>query len=409
MHNGEILSYDEVVASGDFLVVGAFVYAAEGVELNTVNGVFTYQGQRYHSGQLETVDGVRFIDHPDFGRIPVGITTGKAAQLLASINDLDVPEAAIETFLAVLTAGAIEADEWAEILGRGQFEECFGPEAPIDMWPLDLEFAPDPYKQYDQDAVQAKIWKKPIELIEVGDYVVSHDKDGNLVPGYVPRTFQNEARILLNFHGTRVTSGHVYYRADSKRAQKFETLINVLRDDGVIQHQDGTLIRAATNVSVDSPRDGFVVAVTGTRQADGSVAIKEQGRIRLGTRFVVDGTRSYAVADLIEAAGGLVEDEMIRVGDGSAMPFHWEFGETLPKPEDFVLACSNTTIRDIYYKAAEWEDQAPRLPAPMVLEGGPVRPLIGADHAMMPRNEPLDVRPPETAQAAQDQGGAADE
>lgn len=37
---------------------------------------------------------------------------------------------------------------------------CFGPEVPIDIWPLDPEFAPDPnnpYKQYDQDAVHAKI------------------------------------------------------------------------------------------------------------------------------------------------------------------------------------------------------------------------------------------------------------
>ena len=45
--------------------------------------------------------------------------------------------------------------------------QCFGPEVPIDMWPLDPEFSPDPdnpFKQYDQDAVRARIWKQSIEF-----------------------------------------------------------------------------------------------------------------------------------------------------------------------------------------------------------------------------------------------------
>lgn len=279
---------------------------------------------------------------------------------------------------------------------------CFGPEVPIDMWPLDPDLKPGPDGIYDQDEVRAKVWKKPIELIEVGDIVVSFDDNDNLVPGPVTRTFQNDAKILLDFHGTRVTPGHVYYRPDSKKSYKYETLIDVLRDDGVIKHQDGTLIRAATNVPVDSPRDGFVQAVTHMRKADGTVVQNDAGRIRLGTRFLV-GTgkerKSWAVADLIEAGGGVVgDDELIRVGDGEPMPFLWDFGETLPKPEDFVLACSDTTLEDIY-KAAEWESQGPRLPAPMVLDGGPVQPLKGAALSAMPRNEPLDVVHAPTASA----------
>ncbi len=265
------------------------------------------------------------------------------------------------------------------------------------MWPLDPEFAPDPnnpYKQYDQDAVRAKIWKKPIKLIRVGDYVVSHDKNGNMVPGYVPRTFQNDAKILLDFHGTRVTPGHVYYRPDSKRADKYETLIDVLRDDGMIEDRDGVKLRAATYTPVGGPLDKFVKAVTGTLRPDGGVEIKEQGRIRLGTRFIVrndKGRKVYSVADLIEAGGGVVDDdELIRVGDGPGIPFHWDFGDCLPKPEDFVLAASGTTLEDIY-KAAEWENQGPRLPAPMVLDGGPVRPSKGAELSTMPRNEPLNL------------------
>ncbi|MBO9477222.1 hypothetical protein J7382_06725 [Shimia sp. R11_0] len=275
---------------------------------------------------------------------------------------------------------------------------CFGPEVPIDMWPLEPEFAPDPKnpcKQYDQDEVRAKIWKKPIELIEVGDWVVSHDKNGNLVPGYVPRTMTNDAKILLNFHGTRVTPGHVYYRPDSKRVSKYETLIDILRDDGVVEQQDGVQLRAATNAPVDGPLDGFVKAITGTLTSNGAVEVIDQGRIRLGTRFIVrndEGYADYCVADLIAAAGGMVgEDELIRLEDGVAMPFHWEFGDVLPKPEDFVLACSGTSLVEIY-KAAEWESQGPRLSAPTVLDGGPVKPLAGADYDGMPRNEPLTLK-----------------
>lgn len=285
-------------------------------------------------------------------------------------------------------------------LGEGEFEtifgheQCFGSEVPIDMWPLDLSLEPGPDGIYDQDEVRAKVWKKPIELIEVGDIVVSFDENDNLVPGPVTRTFKNEAKILLDFHGTRVTPGHVYYRPDSRKPDKFETLIDVLRDDGVIQHQDGTLIRAATNVPVGDPRDGFVKAITGIRKADGTLEQKDEGRIRLGTRFLVgEGKtrKAWAVADLIKAGDGVVgDDELIRVGDGPAMPFFWEFGDTLPKPEDFVLACSGTTLEDIY-KAAEWESRGPRLPAPMLLDRGQVQPLKGAALSAMPRNEPLDV------------------
>ena len=272
--------------------------------------------------------------------------------------------------------------------------ECFGPDVPIDMWPLDPKLKPGPDGIYDQDEVRAKVWKKPIELIAVGDIVVSFDDNDNLVPGPVTRTFQNNAKILLDFHGTRVTPGHVYYRPDSKKSYKYETLIDVLRDDGVIKHQDGTLIRAATNVPVDSPRDGFVRAVAGKRKADGSFEQTDEGRIRLGTRFLV-GTdkerKSWAVADLIAHNGGVVgEDELIHVGDNPGVPFTWDFADTLPKPEDFVLACSGTTLEDIY-KAAEWESQGPRLPAPMVLDRGPVQPLKGAALSAMPRNEPLSV------------------
>ncbi len=280
-------------------------------------------------------------------------------------------------------------------LERAGIDSCFGPEVPLDMWPLDPDLKPGPNGIYDQDEVRAQVWKKPIEQIRVGDLVVSFDDDGNLVPGPVTRTFQNDAKILLDFHGTRVTPGHVYYRPDSKKSYKYETLIDILRDDGVIEHQDGTPIRAATNVPIDSSRDGYVQAFTQIRKPDGTTVQNDAGRIRLGTRFLVGvckQRKSFAIADLIEHAGGVVGgDELIRIDGGDPMPFLWEFSETLPKPEDFVLACSGTTLEDIY-KASEWESQGPRLPAPTILDRGPVQPLKGVSRSVMPRNEPLNVQ-----------------
>ncbi|MEP5803886.1 MAG: hypothetical protein ABJ310_00210 [Roseobacter sp.] len=351
-----------------------------------------------------------YDDLPSANSIVSGITSlalignsGDLATLETTLTSLveKYPELATHPEFLSRVAPALQAlggqDAWSRFLNDHLDGGCFGPEVPIDMWPLDSEFAPDPSnpnKQYDQDAVRAKVWKKPIELIQVGDIVVSFDDNENLVPGPVTRTFQNNAKILLDFHGTRVTPGHVYYRPDSKKSYKYETLIDVLRDDGVIKHQDSTLIRAATNVPVGSARDGFVRAVARKRKADGTFEQSDEGRIRLGTRFLV-GTgkerKSWAVADLIERGGGVVgDDELIRVRDGEPMPFLWEFGDTLPKPEDFVLTCSGTTLEDIY-KAAEWESQGPRLSAPMVLDRGPVQPLKGAALSAMLRNEPLDV------------------
>ena len=54
---------------------------------------------------------------------------------------------------------------------------------------------------------------------------------------------------------------------------------------------------------------------------------------------------------------------------GLAGLFIWTPSENLPKPEDFVLARSRTTLADIYH-AGEREGPAPAMPPPMVLDGG---------------------------------------
>ena len=68
--------------------------------------------------------------------------------------------------------------------------------------------------------------------------------------------------------------------------------------------------------------------------------------------------------------------------EGIAAPFVWVLSDSLPKPEDFVLARSRTTLSDIY-RAGEWEGLEPATPAPH-LHGGPMPQT--AESAAMPRN-----------------------
>lgn len=333
------------------------------------------------NGQLVSVDGHIELQDEDFNHESATLADWFSAIVAVSVGDTANFD---EVF--ILYEGQGSERTISQIIPENEF--CFGSDTMIDMWPLNLSLKLGAYDIHEQNEVHAKIWKKPIALIEADDLVASFDKNDNLVPGLVTRTFKNNAKILLNFHGTKVTPGHVYYRPDSKKTYKFETLVDILRDDGVIQNTEGQHIRAATNVPVGDLRDGLIWAITGERNDDGGVVEKERDRIRLGTRYVVD-RKIHCVADLIAAGGGTVgEDEMIHVGDCDPMPFHWHLSDTLPKPEDFVLACSGTTIEDIY-KAAEWESQRPYMPTPMVMDSGPVQPLSHMARAAMPRNEPL--------------------
>ncbi len=150
--------------------------------------------------------------------------SGNLQSLNATIDDLVAwyPDIGTNPEFLSRVAPALQAlggqDAWGRFLNDHLDGGCFGPEVPIDMWPLDPMLKPGPDGIYDQGEVRAKIWKKPIELIQVGDLVVSFDDNDNLVPGPVTRTFQNDAKILLDFHGTQVTPGHVYYRPDSRKA-----------------------------------------------------------------------------------------------------------------------------------------------------------------------------------------------
>jgi len=90
-----------------------------------------------------------------------------------------------------------------------------------------------------------------------------------------------------------------------QKAHKFETLIDVLRDDGVIKIQDDSLIRAATTVPVGDPRDGFAWAIKGKRHRMGGkiTRIGKTGSPRCCRRQPFHGTVIRLVA-LLDAGAG---------------------------------------------------------------------------------------------------------
>ena len=236
--------------------------------------------------------------------------------------------------------------------------------------------------------------QKPIEDIRPEDQVMAFDETGKKVAGRVTRTMTNESKIILDFHGTFVTPGHVYYCAGGKFEGGFAPIIDILRDDGVVQHEDNTLIRAATGCVVGSELDAEIWVLGIEADANGVYHEKIRKKLRLGTRFVVQGGKSVSIAEDLHSIGmracadGFVE----HVITGKRMLYQWPVaGEMPPNPEDYVLQRSGTTLEDIY-RAGEWEGQRPQMPPPMIRDGGEVTPVSERTLMAMPRNVPMAMR-----------------
>lgn len=286
---------------------------------------------------------------------------------------------------------ATGADMAAGIYDR-DFGQCFLENTLIAMWPSDEISACRSNKFSSENEIIRSYSQSPIQDLYINDLVVSFDSEGELRPGRVARIFKNRSKVILDFFGTFVTPAHVYRRIDADGAYAFQPLIDILRDDGVIQAIDGLEIRAATGICTNDPRDRFVWTIAGDGTPGGSgICVREKRQLRLGTRFITPDGRDFCIADLIEIAGGVVTDEgLVRLGDAE-MPFHWSFSEQLPKPEDYILQRSGTTLVEIY-RAAEWEGRRPSLPAPLMTGGVPVQPFTQSELADMPRNMPLALR-----------------
>lgn len=271
-------------------------------------------------------------------------------------------------------------------------ENCFLAGTMIGMWPEGVKANANGL--YDEKEVLAKVWKKPIEQITADDNVLSYDKDGNLKPGKVTRTFQNKAKHILDFHGLMMTPGHATFCAEGKFKGQHVPIIDILRSDGCIQKADGTIIRAATNCPINSAGDRFIWAITGETK-DGVTKVAEKGKIRLGTRTITPEGNDVSVLDMIMAHDVVITKEGLikhNANDPSGMPFRWSFGDKLPKPEDYIMQRSELTTQDIY-QHGEWERAfPPQMPAPFAGEaGGSYKPDPVLQASALP-NIPLSMR-----------------
>ncbi|PLW78342.1 Hint domain-containing protein [Cohaesibacter celericrescens] len=207
--------------------------------------------------------------------------------------------------------------------------------------------------------------EKPIEEVEPEDWVLSYDKDGNLKPGRVTQTFTNTAKQILDVHGLMVTPGHVTLCGDGEFEGQHVPIMDILRSDGALVMKDGSKIRAATGCPLGSIGDRFIHAIIGESQPDGRVKVSEVGQLRLGTRFINEDGEDISIEEIIYARGGmLTEDGYIKASiDGPKMPFRWTNNSKLPKPEDYILQRSATTLSHVY-QVGEWEAVGPQMPMP---------------------------------------------
>ncbi|GHB45771.1 hypothetical protein GCM10007094_39030 [Pseudovibrio japonicus] len=228
--------------------------------------------------------------------------------------------------------------------------------------------------------------EKPIEEIIVGDEVQSYNAAGELVASRVSKVFRNQSKHILDVFGLMVTPGHVTFCGDGEFAGQHVPIIDILRTDGAVVQTDGSMIRAATGCAVSSEGDVLLWTVTGERQADGTVAIREKAQIRAGSRFILDDGCDICMLDVIKAAGGeLTADGYIKLsGSDALLPFHWMFTESLPAPEDYVLQRSQVSLKEIY-EAGEWEGRSSNFSA----EGlGATRKIVTRSTAQVASGEP---------------------
>jgi hypothetical protein len=202
-----------------------------------------------------------------------------------------------------------------------------------------------------------------------------------------------EARQILDLHGLMVTPGHSTLCSDGRFNGQHVPILDILRSDGALEREDGTIIRAGTGCPLGTMGDRMIAAISGVLDPDGSVQITGAGHIRAGTRFIQADGEDVSVLELILRTGGrLTENGMIQSGtDGPIVPFLWTFTLSLPRPEDYVLQRSGTDLHDIY-QANEWEAVRPAMPIPAGGEAGATISRHPALIAAAPVNVPLAMR-----------------
>jgi len=216
--------------------------------------------------------------------------------------------------------------------------DCFAAGTMIEMWD-----GPD----------------KPIELIRPGDVVASFGQEGEKAPGVVHRNHVRTVPHVLDFHGLRVTPGHIFLCGQGPYEGQFRYLMDILVDDGTIVDSAGRSIRASTNFPVGSAEDQMVqaLAVSPVPGPDGQTALEcvDKGLIRAGARIQVGSGAYLTILEIIANENGVVraDDGMVDFG-GELSPVFLEC-KALPKPQDYVLERSGLSLEELYARSAHWD------------------------------------------------------
>jgi hypothetical protein len=195
---------------------------------------------------------------------------------------------------------------------------------------------------------------KPIDMISVGDIVLSYDATGALVPGRVTRTFRNEVSHLLDVHGLKVTPGHVTLCGDGIFKGRNVPIIDILLSDGALVTAKGELIRIAINVAVGSFEDGIVKVLYALTADDARSGTLREGEMRVGTLLFDREGLPVSVLDCLKAEGLVFVPETGLVAKPGEAPHALRWFGPLPRPEDYVLTRSRETLEGILVDG-EWE------------------------------------------------------
>lgn len=326
------------------------------------------------------------------GTAVVGIPDGNMAFIVGGAASASAQGVGSITFTLDELQNLLETDQLPpELVNQRNFLEgvvengglptannhCFLEDSTVQMWPLDPSIKPRADGSYDEELVLSKVWYKRQDQMQVGDLVVSYDKQGRLQPGPVVRTMTNTSTHILDFWGTGVTPGHAYHCADGPLKGGFAPLMDILRMDGALMRSNGTMFRSTTNCDVGSVGDMMIHAAATMQKPDGSWTEPKPGKVRFGTRIILPDGRDTSLMELAHEEGWKVTDDGYMIGqmqgeDGTveerAFHFPYRYGAELPKPEDYILKRSAVTLEEIYL-ANEWEQIGTRMPAPDSLAG----------------------------------------
>lgn len=161
--------------------------------------------------------------------------------------------------------------------------QCFGAGTPIDMWPVGLALKPNADGVYDQDAVRAGIWTKPIEEVSDTDTVVTFDGCGNAMPGRVDKLFNNTTPefFRLSFTDGRdplvTTPGHRFL-TETGDYMEIGHMLRLGGGTARVVNLDGSVVEATGELIVYSAETAhmFPEAQTKTIAMQGNTVLKEQ-------------------------------------------------------------------------------------------------------------------------------------